>query len=368
MASRSFFASGESVGQYTVDGLLGPGRHAIAYRAHDAVGETCVLKVLTSPDAAVRDAFRDAAERGPGIVHGNVVGIRGWVESGETAALATEYVGGPSLRRWLEVYQPTPDEVLLIFRGILRGVDHLHACGVLHRALTPANVLLRPEASGLICKVADWGLYRSVDQLGLYGQRYLAPEVQQGRPADERSDLWSLGCVLHELSTGRAAWDADSTGELKVIVSESSPPRVDTDALGLPPAIDVALRALLQVDPKRRPSGTDELHEMLYGNTIVRRISQSRQADEADSAIIFASEVGLAVARSLGPGEGRGGEEVTAKAEHSVEHVASRHYRTPQHEQGVKDRASLVASGVFFAASLAMFALAVVAVVVALAL
>lgn len=330
MTGRVLLAAGESLGQYTVELLLGPGRHTITYRAHDAAGDTCVLKLVTSRDEAVREAWRRAAAEGTSLRHGHLVGVRGLVEADGLLAVVTDYVDGPSLRRWLAAYEPTPDEVLTLFGGVLRGLDHLHAAGFLHRGLHPGNVLLGPAGNGLCTRVSDWGVYRPPSSLGISSARYLAPEVLAGGPGDERADLWALGCLLYELSTGRPPFDAEDIGGLLDVV-QARPAGLDPGDRRLPPAVAHAIGQLLRPDPKQRLASTDALHEALYGDTIVRRIQASRSAGEEaeERGTAFASEVGLALARALGPGEGRGGLEVQARPEKSVEHVARRVFTSP---------------------------------------
>ncbi len=333
MSARVLLAAGESLGQYTVELLLGPGRHTITYRAHDAGGETCVLKLVTSRDANVREAWRRAGSEGVTLRHGHLVGVRGLVEAEGLLAVVTDYIDGPSLRRWLEVHEPTPDEVLALFGGVLRGVDHLHAAGFLHRGLNPGNVLLWPTDAGLVTRVTDWGVYRPPSSLGVSGARYLAPEVLEGGAGDERADLWALGCLLYQLSTGKPPFDAEDVAGLSEAV-RVRPAGLDAGDRRLPPAVAHAVDHLLRVDPKQRLPSTDALHELLFGDTIVRRIQASRSAGEQaeERGTAFASGVGLALARALGPGEGRGGLEVQARPGVSVEHVARRRFTAPSPE------------------------------------
>ncbi len=346
---RTFFASGESIGQYTVDKLVGPGHHTIAYRAHDAFGNTCMLKVLLSGRADDLDAERAADTHVSGLRHPHLAARLGTVEADDVFAVATDYIDGPSLRRWLEAYRPTPDEVLALFRGVIAGVDALHQSRITHGALNPGNVLLGPTDDGLVTKVADFGVVRPPSEMSLYAARYLAPEVLAGGPATDESDLWSLGAILYELAAGLPPYSGMNLDELQTLVSTTAPTPIDPKVSEIPPAALLAIEQCLKRDPTLRPQSCDDLSEMLYGNTIIKRIAASREQAPRGAGLAFASSVGLAVARSLGPGEGKL-EEPSHKGTASVEAVAQRNYKprpepAPDHTLGLAAGASFVGFG-----------------------
>jgi len=307
--------------------LLGPGHHYIGYRAHDAVENTVALKVLLSGREKNRADERAMMERIGGVRHSHLAEVRGMIELPEVLALVTDYVDGPSMRRWLGSYRPTPDEILSLFKAILGGVSALHDADVVHGAINPGNVMLAPTNDGLVTKVTDYGEQRIPDAMSMYAARYLAPEVLQNGRGDAASDIWSLGAVLYELAAGKPPFDATDLALLEEAVVERRAPPLEVTALGLPEALGQVVMECLQKNPALRPQTCDELSEKLYGNTIVKRIEAAQGKDEAAElrGTVRASNVGLAVARALGPGEGN--EPPEARENASVEAVARRSYR-----------------------------------------
>ena len=119
-----------------------------------------------------------------------------------------EFVDGPALDCWLKEHRPTLDEALWLFRGIARGIVAAHGRGVVHRDLKPANVLLAPTSDGLVPKVTDFGLVKSLSRQGntqtgvaLGTPEYMSPEADPGCP-QRGSAHGSVGARLHSVRTG----------------------------------------------------------------------------------------------------------------------------------------------------------------------
>ena len=205
--------------------------------------------------------------------HPNIVAVTDVLPVQGAPALVMEYVDGPALDTWLADHAPTLPEGLWLFRGILRGMAAAHDRGVVHRDLKPANVLLAPTADGLVPKVTDFGLVKSLyDQRGdtqqgmsLGTPEYMSPEqIRDASKIDERSDMWGLGCVLYELVCHRRAFQgADKMGTFNLIVKgRYAPPR--ELAPEIPANVAEAIRRLLEVDPRARLSSCDALFDLLY--------------------------------------------------------------------------------------------------------
>src|SRR5262245_4195969 len=194
--------------EYRVLRLLGSGAMGRVYLVHDSLLDRPVaVKFIGSgePDRRDRRRFLVEARAIARLQHPNVVAIHrvGVVE--DRPYLVTELVRGASLR---ELARPVPwRRALHIGRGLARGLAAAHCEGVLHRDVKPANVMVAP---GDEVKLLDFGLAKLSDgadeaaRVVVGTLRYMAPEVRRGEPATGRSDVYSLGAVLHELCDGGA--------------------------------------------------------------------------------------------------------------------------------------------------------------------
>lgn len=191
-----------------------------------------------------------------GLEHKNIVGYRGcfFGEEGELNLVA-EYIPGWSLADHLSQIQKFPEHLVAkITRQIVDGIDYLHREGVTHRDVKPANILVDPKG---IVKITDFGVSSSVDVPTMTGNTlvgtpwYIAPEMIEGRPYGKSVDVWSLGCTVLELATGRRPYhDLKPHEALFRIAKDRKPPPV-------PRSLSAQLRDFLLTcwvwDPEKRP-------------------------------------------------------------------------------------------------------------------
>ncbi len=194
--------------RYRLDRLLGRGGMASVWLATDEVLERPVaIKVLSDTIASDPEfiaRFRREAQIAAGLSHPNLIDIYDYAESEERPYLAMEYVEGDNLAERAARGEEVDPERLA--RELLGALDHIHRAGILHRDVKAQNVLLAPDDS---VKLIDFGIAlprdaTSLTQTGtlLGTARYAAPEVMNGQPATERSDLYSCGVVLRDCQTG----------------------------------------------------------------------------------------------------------------------------------------------------------------------
>jgi eukaryotic-like serine/threonine-protein kinase len=206
-------------GRYALGAMLGSGGMGQVYRARDRVLErTVAVKVLSPVATDNRELvarFGREARAAAALHHPNIVTVFDSGADGDLQYLVMEYVEGQSLAELLRregVLEP--GRVAEVGRQVCQALAAAHATGLVHRDITPGNVLVDP--TGLV-KVADFGIAKLAavttvtgDEMLLGTAAYLSPEQAQGRPVDGRSDLYALGCVLYELVTGAPPFAGDS--------------------------------------------------------------------------------------------------------------------------------------------------------------
>lgn len=194
--------------RYRLERTLGRGGMAAVWLGHDEVLDRPVaVKVLSDTiagDPGFVARFRREAHTAAGLSHPNLVDVYDFSEEGERPYLVMQFVPGENLAVRLERGRGVDCEQLA--RELLEALAHIHEAGILHRDVKPANVIIEP---GGTAKLIDFGIALPRDATALTStglvlgtERYAAPEVMEGRPATERSDLYSCGVVLRACADG----------------------------------------------------------------------------------------------------------------------------------------------------------------------
>ncbi|PPS68741.1 MULTISPECIES: serine/threonine-protein kinase [Streptomyces] len=252
-------------GRYRLDVEIGRGGMGEVWRAYDeTLARAVALKLLLpqDTDATAASRFRLEAQTAGRLNHPNVVGVLDFGEFDNRLYLVMELVEGDSLAGVLTGSGALPAErVAVLAAQASAGLAAAHAQGIVHRDVKPANLLL--DAGGTL-KIGDFGIARFLDDPGAAltatGQiigtgLYLAPERALGKPAGPASDMYSLGCVLYQLLSGRPPFQADTAVALlhQHLDSAPVPPR-ELGVAGLPPAFENYLLGLLAKQPEDRPT------------------------------------------------------------------------------------------------------------------
>jgi eukaryotic-like serine/threonine-protein kinase len=188
--------------RYRLERTLGRGGMAAVWLGHDEVLDRPVaVKVLSDTlagDPGFVARFRREAQTAAGLSHPNLVGVYDYSEEGERPYLVMQFVPGENLAERQERGEEVDCELLA--RELLEALAHIHAAGILHRDIKPGNIVIEPEGTA---KLIDFGIALPRDATALTStglvlgtERYAAPEVMEGQPATERSDLYSAGVVL----------------------------------------------------------------------------------------------------------------------------------------------------------------------------
>jgi serine/threonine-protein kinase len=284
-------SAGTKLGSYEILSQIGAGGMGEVYRARDTkLGRDVAIKVL--PDAFARDAermarFQREAKVLASLDHPNIASIYGLEDSDGTRALVMQLVEGPTLADRIKQGPIPIDEALPIAKQICDALEYAHERGIIHRDLKPANVKVTNDDA---VKVLDFGLAKALEvdpssldistsptisrmatQQGvlLGTAAYMSPEQAKGRSVDRRADIWSFGCVLYEMLTGKIAFPGESVTDTLATVIRAEPDWSHLPA-ATPPHVRVLLRRCLQKDVHQRLQAIGDariaLEEVLTGS------------------------------------------------------------------------------------------------------
>jgi eukaryotic-like serine/threonine-protein kinase len=261
-------------GRYELDGVVGRGGMAEVYRARDLrLDRVVAVKTLREDlarDQTFQARFRREAQSAASLNHPSIVAV---YDTGEDNAgmshvpfIVMEYVDGRTIRDLLrDDRRLLPERALEITDGVLRALDYSHRAGIVHRDIKPGNVMLNRHGE---IKVMDFGIARAVaDTQATMTQtaqvigtaQYLSPEQARGERVDARSDLYSVGCLLYELLTGRPPFMGDSPVAIAyqhVREAPVPPSRVDPE---LPAWADAIVLKAMEKDPAARYQSAAEM-------------------------------------------------------------------------------------------------------------
>ncbi|NIZ90748.1 Stk1 family PASTA domain-containing Ser/Thr kinase [Kineococcus rubinsiae] len=265
-------------GRYEVGSLLGRGGMAEVHVARDTrLGRTVAVKLLRADlarDPSFQARFRREAQSAASLNHSSIVAVydtgadpspQPGGGSVDLPYIVMEYVEGRTLRDMLKTDHPLAlSESLKITEGVLAALEYSHRMGIVHRDIKPANVMITPAGE---VKVMDFGIARAVsDSSATLTQtsavmgtaQYLSPEQARGEQVDARSDLYSAGCLLYEVLTGRPPFVGDAPVAVAYQHVSEQPRPPSALEPGIPPAVDhVVLMALSKDREHRYQSAAD---------------------------------------------------------------------------------------------------------------
>ncbi|MGW2124452.1 bifunctional serine/threonine-protein kinase/ABC transporter substrate-binding protein [Streptomyces sp. SM1] len=253
-------------GGHRLVGRLGSGGMGVVYLARSPHGTWCALKVIRAEhagDAGFRARFRREAELAARLGGRWTVPVLAADADAASPWLATAYVPGPSLAEAVARHGTWGEKQLRALGAALaEALDDVHAAGLVHRDVKPANVLLTADGPRLI----DFGIARAVGSTALTADGsvvgspgYLSPEQARGRTVGPASDVFSLGCVLAHAGTGRAVFGGGGAAGVLYRTVHGEP-----DMDGVPSGLEQVVRRCLAKDPERRPD-VGELRSLLGG-------------------------------------------------------------------------------------------------------
>jgi serine/threonine-protein kinase len=260
--------------RYEILGTLGKGGMGVVYRARDRqLDEVVALKLLRpevlAADPSLLDRFKQEIKLARRITHRNVLRTHDFGEAGGIPYISMEYLEGVTLKDVVRNRGALPMGVgLSIAKQMCHGLGAAHDGGVVHRDVKPQNMLILPETAEV--KIMDFGISRvSSVEPGASGLTtagtvmgtpdYMPPEQAQGRPADFRSDLYSLAVVLFEIFTGTLPFKGETPMAVVVAHIQKAPPRPRSVNPRLPAELETVILRGLQKEPAQRWQSADKL-------------------------------------------------------------------------------------------------------------
>ena len=277
-------------GRYTVGEMIGTGGMADVYIAQDErLARQVAVKILRSDlakDPSFVSRFRKEAFAAAGLNHPGIVAV---YDSGEDPApyIVMELISGHTLRELIHRGERIPlDRALEIGEGILGALEYSHERGIVHRDIKPANIMITEMGD---VKVMDFGIARAMDDFGatltstwnIVGTaQYLSPEQAMGETADARSDIYSTGCLLFEVLTGRPPFTGDTPVSIAYQHVSGELPKPSSIQPTLAGDIDVLLSVALAKKPQDRYQSAglmlDDVHRLRTGQAVTTKIARTK--------------------------------------------------------------------------------------------
>jgi eukaryotic-like serine/threonine-protein kinase len=297
------------IGEYRLVDKLGEGGMGEVYRAvHSKIGRPAAVKVLSQASHGPEfiERFLNEARIQASLQHTNIVTLYDFLEFNGQPCIIMEYIEGQTLTDCIreEVGGLALPDALRIFRALADALHYIHQKGIIHRDIKSNNIKITP--SGQV-KLLDFGIAKSGSSpaLTVTGAfigtlQYLSPEQMQGGMADARSDIWALGVLLYEMTTGNVPFDATTLGDLYQKISKAQYTQPSVVNPCVPRDVEKIIVRCLKKNPSDRYQNAGELLQDVdratssaqLPTTKVRRATVvTRPAEYASRHVEAASEV-----------------------------------------------------------------------------
>jgi len=281
--------------RYELMEKIGEGGMAVVYKARcrvlDRIVAIKLLKTEYANDNNFVEKFKIEAQAAARLSHPNIVNIFDVGQEQDVYYIVMEYVEGRTLKEIIHEESPLPvDTAVNIAIMICDGIHHAHERGIIHRDIKPHNILVTRD--GMV-KVADFGIAQAITKKTItYGGKiigsvhYISPEQARGEPLTRATDIYSVGCVLYEMLTGKVPFDADSpiTVALKHIHDDPVPPRKLNE--NIPVEVENTILKAMDKVPARRYSSAEFMRNALLGSGRGQRVYDSHRNNRENNSMM----------------------------------------------------------------------------------
>jgi len=298
-------------GRYQITKELGRGSMGVVFQAHDPhIGREIALKVLrpdrVSSEDFVQRFLKEARAIGR-MSHPNIVTVYDVGEDQDTVYIAMEFLEGLPLNAYCREKTLSIEEIADIGIQVANSLDYAHTRGIVHRDIKPQNIMISP--SGMV-KITDFGIAHIEDpdashqtQAGeiLGTPNYMSPEQVMGKKVDGRSDLYSLGVILYEITSGSRPFKGDNLAAIFHAITSENPARPDELKAGLTPEISRIIMKCLQKTPAERFQNGKELADALKAFLMTQKpdLSGAKPAKKKSFGIAIAATL-IVIVLALG--------------------------------------------------------------------
>ncbi|MEO8367951.1 MAG: serine/threonine-protein kinase [Candidatus Solibacter sp.] len=268
---------GEVVGEYRVIGIAGSGGMGVVYKIEHVITRRIeAMKLLPaglSVDPEQVHRFEREIQVQARLHHPNIVTLYNAIRESDSIALVMEFVEGDSLQRMVAA-GPLPVETAVNFAiQVLSALAYAHEAGVIHRDVSPANIIITPDLSA---KLSDFGLALGATDLrlsttgvALGSPWYMSPEQVRGlQKLDARTDLYAMGAVLHEMLTGRKMFEVDGSFAVMRAHVEAVPLTPGSLNSRVPAGLDAIVTKAVAKDPAMRFQSAGEFRSALQRGSL----------------------------------------------------------------------------------------------------
>jgi eukaryotic-like serine/threonine-protein kinase len=261
--------AGHSFGPYQIIARIGVGGMGEVYSAEDSrLGRKVALKMLPTFFTEDNDRvsrFQQEARAASALNHPNILTI---YEIGETAArhfIATEFIEGETLRQRISRVEMKINDALEVSIQVASALAAAHQAAIAHRDIKPGNIMLRPD---MLVKVLDFGLAKLTEPptqnseaarlvnthqgIVMGTAHYMSPEQTRGQRIDPRTDIWSLGVVLYEMTTRRMPFEGPTASDVISLILQKEPPSPTHYVPEVPPELERIITKALRKDREER--------------------------------------------------------------------------------------------------------------------
>jgi serine/threonine-protein kinase len=259
------YTVGQKLGDYEILGILGAGGMGKVYKVRNTISDRVEAMKILLPDLAgqkdLADRFLREIKLLASLHHPNIAALRTALTLDNQLVMIMEFVDGVTLSSRLHQGAIPPALAVKYIDQVLDALSYAHKQNIIHRDIKPANMMLTPDGT---VKLMDFGIARSASDRALTmtgttlgSLNYMPPEQVKGDPADNRSDLYSLGVSLYEMVTGQLPFTADSNYAMMAAHLQEVPKPPIVLRPGIPQALNQIIVMALAKDPGQRFQSAD---------------------------------------------------------------------------------------------------------------
>jgi serine/threonine protein kinase len=278
------YTVGQRLGDYEILGILGAGGMGKVYKVRNTISDRVEAMKILLPDLVgqkdLADRFLREIKVLASLNHPNIAALRTALTLDNQLVMIMEFVDGVTLSSRLHQGAIPPALAVKYIDQVLEALSYAHKQNIIHRDIKPANMMLTPDGS---VKLMDFGIARSASDRSLTmtgttlgSLNYMPPEQVKGDPADNRSDLYSLGVSLYEMVTGQLPFQADSNYAMMAAHLQEVPKPPIVLRPGIPQALSQIIVMALAKDPGQRFQSADAFRGAL------KSVSAQGAATEVD--------------------------------------------------------------------------------------